>query len=90
MAAVKVVNATIIPDVDTVKEFIKQLKEQLTKDNALAQAFKLHPRQILSDRGLPYEFQSELLEEIEAAGPGVQCIAVSGCACTGCCATSWK
>jgi len=85
-----VVNATIVPSLETMREFIRQLKELLAHDPDFASAFALHPRQCLADRGLPHEAQEELLEEIYASGAQVQCIAVSGCVCTGCCATSWS
>lgn len=89
MPEVKVVNATLVPSPDAVREFVRQLKEKLNTDEQLAGAFALNPRQVLSDRGLAYEFREDLLQEIQASGAGVQCVAVSGCACTGCCATSW-
>lgn len=89
MPEVRIVNATIVPTPEVVREFVKQLKEKLNTDPQLAGAFAINPRQVLADRGLPYEFQQELMKEIEASGAGVQCTAVSGCACTGCCVTSW-
>lgn len=89
-SSVKVVNATIVPSIETVREFIRQLKELLARDPAFANAFALYPREVLADRGLPYELQEELMVEIEASGAQVQCVAVSGCAVSGCVVTSWS
>ncbi len=89
MAEVKIVNATIVPSPEVVREFVRQLKDLIATDPSVAAAFALNPRHVLSDRGLAFEFQEDMLAEIMASGAAVQCTAVSGCACTGCCATSW-
>lgn len=89
MPEVRISNATMVPSPEVIREFVKQLQELLKTDRSLAGAFALNPRGVLADRGLAFEFQEDMLREIQASGAGVQCTAVSGCACTGCCATSW-
>ncbi|HHW4415802.1 hypothetical protein HV198_13800 [Citrobacter freundii] len=82
--SVNIQNATIIPSVDAVKEFAKQLLDELKADPAKDAAFKSFPREFLARRGLCHDLQNELLSDIgtvEAAG------CMETCLCTGCCVT---
>ena len=82
MLEVQIIDGTLVPSIDAVREFVKQFTAQLKSDPKLAGAFRLYPREVLASRGISHDLQTELLSEMGVV------TAAMGCACTGCCVTS--
>lgn len=78
----KIINATLIPDVDAARALVKALRRSMQTDRKLKAAFAKNPRAVLADRGLAREYQNEFLSEMGRRP------SAADCACTGCCATS--
>lgn len=84
--SVKLVNTTLVPDVDAARALVKALKTAAESNEELREALANDPRSVLADRGLPREYQNEFLTEI-GQSPSLGATAPE-CGCTGCCATS--
>jgi hypothetical protein len=90
MAEAIVRGGTIIPDVATIKQAVKQIQAAAKKDPAQAQALEKDPRKFLADRGFPADVQRELLIESGRAALARRVPCARTCLCSVCCYTKCK
>jgi hypothetical protein len=90
MAGATVRGGTIIPDVTTIKQAIRQIQAAARKDPALRAALQRDPRAFLADRGFPGDVQRELLIESGKAALAKKKPCVRTCLCSVCCYTKCK
>lgn len=82
---------TIVPDIATIKQAVKEIQTATKKDPALAAALRRNPRRFLGDRGFPLDVQRELLSESGFASRARKVPCVRTCICTvECCYTKCR
>lgn len=80
---VSITGGTIVPDIETLKKFVADLRAELAADPDLKTVFDAYPDQVLADRGLSKVLRRELLKDL-----GVETGATAeGCLCSVCCVT---
>lgn len=84
---VKVQKACFVPDLDAIREFIKELKDELTAHPELGSNFSDDPRGFLGDRGMNSDLQREFLTEIGVGGNDFSCSFLSCVVTDGCVTT---
>lgn len=52
----------IQPSVEAIKEFLEKFEQELAEDENLRGAFAMYPREVLSDRGINHDLQTEMLQ----------------------------
>jgi hypothetical protein len=90
MGESKVQGGTIVPDLATIKQAVKQIQSAAKRDPALAKALQTDPRRFLADRGFPADVQRELLTESGRASLARRIPCVRTCLCSVCCYTKCK
>jgi hypothetical protein len=90
MGEATVRGGTIIPDVATIKQAIKQIHAAAKKDPGLGTALQRDPRKFLADRGFPADVQRELLTESGKASLAKKVPCLRTCLCSVCCYTKCK
>lgn len=88
----QLVDGILVPDVQTVRNMMKVLKDNARQDPELAKRWKTNPRRVLGEMGLPRSIQNQLLREEGRRVLRTQfdismesgCWGCSGCCCTGC------
>lgn len=84
---VKVQKAGLVPELDAIREFVKQLKAEFAAHPERAERFTEDPRGFLGERGLASDLQREWLTELGIAGADfgcsfLSCVATDGCMVT--------
>jgi hypothetical protein len=74
---VSVEEATFVPDEDAIREFVKQLRSALENDPALRKRLEENPREVLFERGVPFDLQTELLIASGLGGGEAECGVIS-------------
>lgn len=85
----RVQNGYLIPNVESLKELLLVLKEEIKSNPELAKEFKLNPGAVLGSRGFSLPIQKQLLAEdgtlqqAEHAAALCSCIHTNSCVFTG-------
>ncbi|MEU4704034.1 hypothetical protein [Nonomuraea dietziae] len=76
-------SANFFPDIDAIREFVKQLKVAFDEDPEQKIRFSEEPNAFLGERGLARDLQRELLAEFGVAGAdsgcSFSCVLSEGC-----------
>jgi hypothetical protein len=76
-----IVNGTLIPDADGIREMVASLRADLATNSALKSRFNEDPRGVMAERGFARDLQTEIILEGAAAECGFTCASTSSCCC---------
>lgn len=80
-ARAAIVNGTLIPDADGIREMVTTLRADLASDSTLKSRFSEDPRRVMAERGFARDLQTEIILEAAAADCGFTCASTGSCCC---------
>jgi hypothetical protein len=78
-----VLNGYLIPGANYIKALIDQLRDEISKNPDLQKRYQENPREVLGERGIVKDLQTEIMEEqgLDVAEALGWCISTGSCCC---------